>query len=687
MGRGKNSKKKKAAAAAPDMAKNSAKKKPVNGDEGGPVDSEATASGDGITLPVPTPVEPASGDEQPPADGDGTIPPAQTSVQPSNGDGPSLEAANADELPVGSAAAAASLDGAPPAPPTAEAASNGGEMPLGSAAAAPDEDGVLPPPPFSVEAPNGDKTPADSAAEDTGDVISPTVGSAAVASGDVLEQPRSVEEADNGGEPMEERGLDEEAPKERRDPSGAEPEGEAENLKALNGVLVKEAVETRGQVAALTAQVDQLSADADALAGVERDVLKAGLIVPFVAAAEYCTALRGHVADVQESLQAAKARAAREADAREEAAARLKAAEAENLRFVELLSGKDAEVASASKNVAGLEAVVSELAGNSTKLCSEKCELEKQLGEMSASARSVHAQKAEVEASFRDYKMNTEKYKQEIQEKLDEKSRQLEALRSSKAEMEVKLQSLEADLSAALAKNWELESEMHSSKTELAAAKTELEKLRFEVADVGKKYTAVLAEGDNLRNEIEKMIVINEGAVSAFATEKTKMDKELDGLKRKVDSIRANKDVAMSSAHQKDAEAAKLRAEMNGLCDSIAEQRVLCDDLRAKSSGLQVEVDTVQKALDLEKAEGGKLRLKLGKLESYNDEKEHEIGVLKSEVQNKRGQIYTLNGELKKLQLAVDVAKQSGKSSVWTWLCPTTTVIAAVSFAYAARSR
>uniref|UniRef100_A0ACD5W5E4 Uncharacterized protein n=1 Tax=Avena sativa TaxID=4498 RepID=A0ACD5W5E4_AVESA len=676
---GRNSRRKKAAPAAADMGKNSTKKKPVNGDEK-PVDSEATASGDGITPPVPTPVEPASGDEQPPADGNGIISPAQTS----NGDGPSLEAANGDELPVGSAAAAASLDGAPPAPPpTAEAASNGGEMPLGSAATAPDEDGVLPPPPFSVEAPNGDKTPADSATEDNGDVIPPPVDSAAVASGDVLEPPRSVEEADNGGEPMEERGLDEE----RRDPSGAEPEGEAENLKALNAVLVKDAVETRGQVAALTAQVDQLSADAEALAGVERDVLKAGLIVPFVAAAEYCTALRGHVADVQESLQAAKARAAREADAREEAAARLEAAEAENLRFVELLSGKDAEVASASKNVAGLEAVVSELAGNSTKLCSEKGQLEKQLGEMSASARSVHAQKAEVEASFRDYQMNTEKYKQEIQEKLDEKSRQLEALRSNKAEMEVKLHSLEADLSAALAKNWKLESEMQSSKTELAAAKTELEKLRFEVADVGKKYTAVLAEGDNLRNEIEKMMVINEGAVSAFATEKTKLDKELDGLKRKVDSIRANKDVAMSSAHQKDAEAAKLRAEMNVLRNSIDEQRALCDDLRAKSSGLQDEVDTVQKALDLEKAEGGKLRLKLGKLESYKDEKEHEIGVLKSEVQNKRGQIYTLNGELKKLQLAVDVAKQSGKSSVWTWLCPTTTVIAAASFAYAARSR
>jgi chromosome segregation ATPase len=516
-------------------------------------------------------------------------------------------------------------------------------------------------------------------------VIPPPVDSAPAAKANraVVEPAPSVEEADIGGEPM----ADEDAPDERPG-SSAQPDRQAETLKALNSKLVKEAVETRGQVAALTAQVDERSADAAALADLERHVLQAGLIVPFVAAGEYCTALRGHLVDAQEPLQAAKSRAAREADAREDATARLEVAEADNLRFVELLGRMDAEAASACKNVAGMEAVVSELAGNSTELCARKGDFEKQLGEMSASACSAHAQKAEVETSFSDYKMKAKMYQQEIQEKLDEKSKQLESLSSSKAEMEVKFQSLEAGLSAALANNWELESEVKTSMTELAEANRNLEKFRFEVADVGKKYTTVMAEADHLRKDMAKMMATKDAAAAAFATEKTQLHKELDGLKRKVESIRANKDAAMTSCRQKDAEAAKLKSQLNGLSDSLAEQRVLCDDLRAKSSRLQDELDTVKKALGEERAQGDELRSTLGELESYSADKARQVKELKTEVQNKRGQIYALDGEVKKLQLAVADAEERGKSGkVWTWLCPTTTVIAAASFAYAARSR
>ena len=51
-------------------------------------------------------------------------------------------------------------------------------------------------------------------------------------------------------------------------------------------------------------------------------------------------------------------------------------------------------------------------------------------------------------------------------------------------------------------------------------------------------------------------------------------------------------------------------------------------------------------------------------------------------------QIIDLNGELEQLQLAVAEAERRGKNVVWTWLGPaTTTVVAAASFVYAARSR
>ena len=51
---------------------------------------------------------------------------------------------------------------------------------------------------------------------------------------------------------------------EKRD-SSPEPDRKAEQLKTLNSMLLKEAVERRGQVAALTARLEEISADGDAL--------------------------------------------------------------------------------------------------------------------------------------------------------------------------------------------------------------------------------------------------------------------------------------------------------------------------------------------------------------------------------------------------------------------------------------
>lgn len=619
MGRGNKNKKKKAPHAAAAAAPSHVA---VNGDEP-QVDSAAAATGDAIQPPMPTPVGAAHGDEPPPE-----------SAAVANGEHAAprptpVEAADGDESPVDSAAAA-NRDGAPPSPPTVEA-SNGDEMPLDSAA------------------------PADA------------------------NPPLSIEAA-NGGEPSAKTGSEDQVPEERRDSS---PEDEVEKLKAHNSTLVKEAKGTRGLVATLSAQVDQRSADAGALAYLEPVVFRAALVAPLEAAIEDGTALRGHLAEAQQSLQIAEARVARETDARVEAGTRLELAEVEKLKVEELLRGKEATAASASENVTELEVSVGELAGKSTELCAEKGELQKQLGEMSATAHSVNALKAEVEGNFHDYKKSREIWRQEM----EEKSKQLEDLRSCKAEMEVEFQSLEAKLSAAQARNRELELEMETSKRGLDAARKEVEKLQIEVTNATSKYNIVLAEADSFRNEIDQMRKTKEAVAAAFATEKTKLEKELDGLKRRVEKIQANKDAAMASVHQKDAEAANLRADLNALRGTIAEQRVLCDDLKNKYSSLLAEKDALLKALGKEKAEGDKLRLTLGELESYNAEKDREIGVLKAEAENKEGQIGSLNGKLEELHLAVAEARQRGKSGAWTWLCPTTTVIAAASFVYAARSR
>ncbi|XP_044981155.1 myosin-16-like [Hordeum vulgare subsp. vulgare] len=624
MGRSNKNKKKKAPQSAAAAAPSDVA---VNGDEQ-QVDSAAAANGDAIQPPMPTAVGAAHGDEPPPPE----------SAMVANGEHaapppPPIDAADGDESPVDSATAA-NRHGAPPSPPTVEA-SNGDEMPLDSAV----PDDANPPP--SIEAAN---------------VCEPTAKT----------------------------GSEDQVPGERRDSS---PENEVEKLKALNATLVKEAKRTRGQVATLSAQVDQRSADTGLLADLEPVVLRAAVVASLQAAAKDDTALRGHIADAQQSLQVAEARVACQTDARVEATARLEAAELEKLRLQELLRGKETAAASAASNVAKSEALVSQLAGNSTELCAAKGELEKQLGEMSASAQNVHALKAELEGSFNDYKKSTEICRQDMEEKLDEKSKQLEGLRSSEAEMEVKIRSLEAELSPALARNRELEAEMEASKTELDAALKEVEKLQIQVANANDKYNMVVDEADGFRNEINQMWKTKEAAEAAFATEKTKFEKELDGLKRRVEKIKANKDVVMASVNQKDVEAVNLRDELNALCGTIAEQRVRCNYLKDKYSWLLAEKDALLKALGKEKAEGDKLRLSLGELESYNAKRDREIGVLKAEVENKEGRIGRLNGKLQELHLAVAEARHRGKSSAWTWLCPTTTVIAAASFVYAARSR
>lgn len=141
-----------------------------------------------------------------------------------------------------------------------------------------------------------------------------------------------------------------------------------------------------------------------------------------------------------------------------------------------------------------------------------------------------------------------------------------------------------AELSAAVARNRKLESEVEASKTELAVARRGAFKLRFEVAEADKKHCLVAAEADGLRIEIDRMMKMKEVVAAAFDDEKTELERELEGLKRKVGRIQAVKDATMGMVHEKDVEAAKPRAALERLHNSIARLRVLCDELSDKSS-------------------------------------------------------------------------------------------------------
>ncbi|KAK8448108.1 hypothetical protein SEVIR_8G225200v4 [Setaria viridis] len=315
-------------------------------------------------------------------------------------------------------------------------------------------------------------------------------------------------------------------------------------------------------------------------------------------------------------------------------------------------------------------------------------ELEKQLEVARAAASAVQSQKAEVESSFNELKRDAEREKQEMEGKLQEKLKELETLQSQKVELEAKVSSLEAELLAAAARKGELEVEVEEMEIEKATANKEVEMLRAKVVEVDKKHSAVVTEVSRLQSEIDTVEKANKAAAAEHDAERKRMEAELEALKGKVDQIQAEKDASLSMVHDKDAKVGNLRDELEKLHGSMADLRALCDDLEGKNSFLEGERDLVLKALEQQKAEAEKLRLTIGELEVCNGKKDLEIGTLKEEVEGKEFQTDDLNRKLEELQLAVAEAEHSGKNEVWTWLCPaTSTVIAAASFIYAARSR
>jgi chromosome segregation ATPase len=161
----------------------------------------------------------------------------------------------------------------------------------------------------------------------------------------------------------------------------------------------------------------------------------------------------------------------------------------------------------------------------------------------------------------------------------------------------------------------------------------------------------------------------------------------LEGLKRKLEEIQADKEAAQAANRVKDAQAGKLRAELEELHTSMSKLQASCDDLDIKRSCLHNEKNSVLKALDAEKAEAVKLRSKIEELEKCNGKKDGDIGKLKVALEEKKGTIDTLSKDVELLQLAVAEAQKRKKGGIWTWLyAATTTMVAAISFIYATRS-
>ncbi|EMS55030.1 hypothetical protein TRIUR3_23548 [Triticum urartu] len=311
---------------------------------------------------------------------------------------------------------------------------------------------------------------------------------------------------------------------------------------------------------------------------------------------------------------------------------------------------------------------MAELEGNNSELLSQNGELIKQLEETKEAVRVVSCQKAEVERSFQEFKKESEAFRVEMEGKLKVKVEELKVLGSKKAEMDARVASLETELALSVTKTGGLEAEVMAKKRELDLLKGKSDKLQSEVAEAERKHSMSAEEVERLRMELGVLVKAKEVASKAFDAEKTEIMKELESLKRKVEEIQADKEAAEGVTREKDAQTVKLRAELEELHVSMSQLQTSCDELDTKHSRLQSEKNSVQKALDAEKAEAGKLMSKIKALENCNGKMDGEIGELRIALKEKNGKIEALTSEAEELQLTVTEAQKKNKGGIWVWV-------------------
>jgi chromosome segregation ATPase len=390
----------------------------------------------------------------------------------------------------------------------------------------------------------------------------------------------------------------------------------------------------------------------------------------------------------EERWRLAESNVTLKAGGKEEAEVPLEVAAGEKARFLKLLQVKEAEVASISNKVSSLAAVMAELEANNSVLLGQNGELGKELEDAKEAVRVVLAQKADVERSFQEFKLEMEAYRVEMEGKLKAKVEELKVLGSKKAEMDARVASLETELALSVTKAEGLEAEVVAKKKELDLLKGKSDKLQSEVAAAEKKHSISAAEVERLKVELSVLVKAKEVASKAFDAEKTEITKELESLKRIVQETHADKEAAEGATREKDAEAGKLRAQLEELHVSMSQLQTSCDELDTKHSRLQSEKNSVQKALAAEKAEAGKLMSKIQTLENSNGKLDSEIGELRVALKEKNGKIEVLTNEAELLQLAVAEAQKRNKGGIWAWVyAATTTMVAAISLIYATRAQ
>ncbi|CAL4891923.1 unnamed protein product [Urochloa decumbens] len=300
-----------------------------------------------------------------------------------------------------------------------------------------------------------------------------------------------------------------------------------------------------------------------------------------------------------------------------------------------------------------------------------KMELSTLMEAKEAAARAFDAQNTENMKELEDLKRKLE----EIQTNKDLVEAENDKLRSevllleekcSQSAADVKCQKLilatlveakEAAAKAFDAEKVEMMKELDNLKRkieEIQASKDLVEskndELRSEILAAEHKHNLFEEEVKSLKMELEALAVAKEAAAKVFDVEKEEILKELDGLKKKVEEIQANKDLVagendklrkeiLTSVQKQsmfEAQANNLKMELTALVEAKESAAKAFDAEKAKFmkelEGLKKKVEEIQTKKDLVEGEKDKLRLEILIAEQKHSMSQLEVKRLKMEL-------------------------------------------------------
>ncbi|KAJ3681092.1 hypothetical protein LUZ60_015581 [Juncus effusus] len=464
-----------------------------------------------------------------------------------------------------------------------------------------------------------------------------------------------------------------EKPKEaaQRDPSP----DRTEKLKQLNEILLKQTVEKREQVSHLQSQIEEMGLDLSFISDTEREVFRV-VLSAFVINLSIETHERLHALEVEKQREMERGRGLEERvmSLKEELKDEMEKKRLVDMEKIEVLGQLDMkgrEVLEMGKIVKELERGKLELQEKISKVCDERDGLVKNVEEKEGLICNLRSEKDVTEKSLEE----SENLARGLVKDVKEKEGLICNLKSEKVLTEKRLNECEI-LARGLVKDVE---EKEGLICNLKSDKVLTEKRLNECEILARGLVKDVKEKEGLICNLKSEKVVTEKRLEEceiLARGLVKDVKEKEGF---ICNLKSEKVVTEKRLEECEILLEKLKIRIE---EEIKDKESKLSLLGNEKEGLEKKVLDMETEHDVE---ARKLGSQIEGLKCKNTDKDREIGGLKATIDGKIENIEGLKREVEILQLAIEEAKKKG---IWSWIYPAaTTVLAAVSFVYATRTR